>query len=390
MTNKLTSIDTLLPDNAAFMARTELSQLRRLGMSAMNLDTVTGHALGILGQRPSVRHLACVTDEILTFLADAGLLILEDIRVYRDADQAERHADDLIGAGHQLFGPYPLREDRFPPEAQLVPPSLWRSLNSKANLGDLVPSKNLAPRHIWRDGNVFEIPTGGVFVKFGGAEATGNGHCVRYCPDTNRFAEAINWFRTEGCAHQLVVEQAIDTCITWGANIAVTQNGCRYLGAAEQLFEAPGQQSGSIIDPDFPFPQAAIDLVTNIGEAARLRGYLGIAGFDIGLAKDGRLIVFDPNFRINASTSQVLLHPAASARSALGVSQSFHVTSDLTADELMRCLTGPVSDGWLVPTRMIDGRWLDDAAPRSACTGFVLGTTRDEAAANFELLKTMI
>ncbi|TGD42466.1 hypothetical protein EEB11_14450 [Pseudotabrizicola sediminis] len=65
MANPLTPIDVFLPHDAAFMARTELSQMRRLGMNAMNLDTVTGHALGVIGRRLSVRHQACVTDEIL-------------------------------------------------------------------------------------------------------------------------------------------------------------------------------------------------------------------------------------------------------------------------------------------------------------------------------------
>ncbi|TGD41347.1 hypothetical protein EEB11_18865 [Pseudotabrizicola sediminis] len=390
MANPLTPIDVFLPDDAAFMARTELSQMRRLGMNALNLDTVTGHALGVIGRRPSVRHQACVTDEILAFLTDAGLPILEDIRVYRHADQAERHADGLIASGYRLFGPYPLREGRFVPQAQLVPSSLWRSLNSKANLGQLVPSEHLAPRWMWREGGVPELPTGGVYLKYGGTEATGVGHCVRYCPDADSFARALDWFRAEGCADQLVMEQAIDTDITWCANVSVTETGCLYLGAAEQLLNAPGQQSGSMIDPDFPFPQAGIDLVIHISEVARARGYLGIAGFDIGRAVDGQLIVFDPNFRINACTGQVLLHPAASTRSGLGVSRSFHVTSKLAADELMNRLTPPIADGWLVPTRVIDGRWLDADAPPAACTGFVLGRTREEAAANLLLLKTMV
>lgn len=390
MPNPLSPIDVLLPDDAAFMGRTELSQLRRLGMNAMNLETITGHALGVIGRRPSVRHQACVTDEILAFLTDAGLPNSEDIRVYRNADQAERHADGLIAAGYRLFGPYPLRDGRFPPQAQLVPPSLWRSLNSKANLGELVPSEHLATRWMWRDGEVLELPSGGVYLKYGGTDPTGVGHCVRYCPDTDSFVRALDWFQAEGCADQLVMEQAIDTDITWCANVSVTETGCHYLGAAEQLLDAPGQQSGSMIDPNFPFPKAGIDLVIQIGEEARARGFLGIAGFDIGRAADGRLIVFDPNFRINACTSQVLLHPAASTRSGLGVSRSFHVTSKLAADELMSRLTPAIADGWLMPTRVIDGRWLGADAPPAACTGFVLGSTREEAAANLLHLKTMV
>ena len=390
MANPLTPIDVLLPEDAAFMARTDLSQLRRLGMNAMNLDTITGNALGVLGRRPSVRHQACVTDEILVFLTDAGLPMSEDIRVYQTADQAECHADGLIAAGYRLFSPYPLRDGRFHPHAQLVPSSLWRSLNSKANLGQLVSSEHLAPRWIWHEDEGLELPAGGVYLKYGGTEATGVGHCVRYCKDADSFAQGLDWFRAEGCADQLIMEQAVNTEITWCANISVTEMGCHYLGAAEQLLDAPGQQSGSIVDPDFPFPQSGIDLVISIGEVARAQGYLGIAGFDIGRADDGRLIVFDPNFRINACTSQVLLHPAAGTRSGLRVSRSFHITSRLAVDELISRLTPTIVDGWLVPTRVIDGRWLGVDAPSSACTGFVLGNTRDEAVTNLSVLKAMV
>lgn len=390
MLNPLIPINALLPDDAAFMPRTVLAHLRWLGMNALNVETITGHALGVIGQRPSVRHQACVTDEILTFLKDAGLPVGEDIRVYRDAEEAEQHADALIAEGYRLFGPYPLRESRFADAAQLVPAALWRSLNSKAKLGDLVPPRHLAARQLWREDDSPDLPIGGIYLKYAGTEPTGVGHCVRYCPDNDSFVRAIDWFRSEGCADQLVMEEAIDTDITWCANIAVTETGAHYLGAAEQLLEAPGQQSGSMIDPDFPFPEEGKDLVVQIGETARARGFRGIAGFDIGRSRDGRLIVFDPNFRINACTSQVLLHPSASQRAGLGVSQSFHVASTLSADALMDRLAPAIADGWLVPTRVIDGRWLGDEAPPAACIGIVLGGTRADAQANLARVKSLV
>ena len=390
MSQPLIPIDSRLPDDAAFMARTELSQLRRLGMREMNLDTITGHLLGVLGQRPSVRHQSCVTEEILGLLTSAGLQIEEDIRIYRDPDEAERLADDLVAEGFRLFGPYPLREGRFAPEAQLVSANLWRALNSKRNLADLVPPEHLAPRHILSWETLPQLPPCGVYLKFAGAEATGSGFCVRHCPDKESFARALDWFRDEGCTDDLLVEHAVDTVATWCANVVVTPEATHYLGAAGQVLSAPGQQSGSIIDPKNPLPEAGANLAICIGEAARSRGFLGVAGFDIGLASDGRLLVFDPNFRFNACTGQILLHSSAASRAGLSVSLSFNLTSELSMQSVMRRLAGPIADGWLVPTRLVDGRLLPDGAPSVTCTGFVLGKSEEMSVATLKNLEIMI
>lgn len=390
MSDLLTPIDAGLPVDAAFMARTELSQLRRLGMREVNLDTITGHLLGVLGRLPSVRHQSCVTDEILNFLTSAGLRIEEDIRIFRNADEAERHADALIAEGFRLFGPYPLRLGRFAPEAQLVSADLWQFLNSKRNLGALVPPEHLAPRQILQPDEVPRLPTGGAYLKFAGTEPTGSGYAVRHCPDDASFARAIDWFRAEGCAGDLLMEHAIDVVASWGVTLSVAPEGSHFLGAAEQLFETPGRQSNSVIDPTSPLPDRAVALACRVGDSARERGFVGIAGLDIGLGRDGRLVVFDPNFRFTASTGQILLHPAAAHRSGLGVSLSFNLTTELAMPALMRRLSVPIGEGWVVPTRLVDGRLLSANAAASTCTGFVMGETRATATANLNRLQAMI
>lgn len=386
----MTLVDTLLPRDIAFMARTDVSQLRHLGMGPLNLDTITGHALGILGSRPSVRHQSCVTDEILVFLEDSGLQITEDIRVYRDEKEALHHASTIVHEGFRLFGPYPLSAGYFSPEVQLVSAKLWGYLNSKANLQKLVPSQYLAPRRLWRIGSTPEIPSHGVFLKFSGIEPTGQGYCVRYCPNIESFEQAIAWFRLQGCEEHLVCEDVIETEIVWGVNICVTQTASYFLGAAEQIVDSPGQQTGSIIDHTVVFPPNGVELVRQIGEMARALGFIGIAGFDIGYDKKGRLFVFDANFRITASTSQVILHQSSPIFSEQPVSHSFHVSSSQAAEELISRLRAPIMDGWLMPTRLIDGRWLGPDAPASACTGFVLGRSRQEAEARVQTLSTLV
>ncbi|WP_460273538.1 hypothetical protein [Celeribacter sp. ULVN23_4] len=380
---------TLCPDNAAFMARTDLEQTRMLGYTPFNLDAVTTFLLGLLGNRATVRHICGTTDEILRFLTEAGLSITEDMHRYENGAEAETIADRLVSEGKKLFWPYPLRAGRFTDAAHLVPPALWASLNSKTTLPDLVPSDALAPRRQYATealAHGVELPA---YIKAGGTEATGWGYAVQYCETAEQVAKAQAEFADKSI-DTVISEAAMPVLRCWCVNLAVMADGVHVLGAAEQTFSAPARQLGSVIDPDHLFPTEGHALALTVAEAARKRGFLGVCGLDIGQTPEGRFIVFDPNFRFNSSTPQVLLHPAATARSGLKLSQSFGGKTNSSVTALIDRVKGPVEDGWFVPTRLIDGSLLPAAEGISHCTGFVLADTRAEAETRSRLLQSLI
>lgn len=373
--------EALLPADAAFMGRTDLRQTRMLGFSALNADSVTCTLMGIMGRRPAVRHRAGVTEAILRIFEQAGLPVDEDLRVYETADEAERCADRLVEEGFRLFSPYPLREGRFPDAAQLTPPDLWRHLNAKENLAELVPAENLPPREIVPADRLAVRPfAGAVYLKAGGNLATGFGYAVRYCGDAASYAAAFDWFtaRSEDIP-SVIIEADMRTSACWCVSISVGEAGARYIGAAEQVFDAPGKQAGSVVDPESPLPQAGISLAVEVGNKAAEMGFRGIAGLDIGAAANGRMVVFDPNFRFNSSTQQALLHEPAARRSGLACSFSFNRPVSLPFTELARLISGPIAEGWFVPTRLFDGALCPAANGKSLCTGFVLGRDRQDA-----------
>jgi len=347
--------------------------------------------MGLLGKRSSVRHRSGVSDEALGVMDRAGLAFEEDVRVYETGRQAERHADKLIEEGKKLFWIYPLAEGRFPQSAHLVPPDLWRWLNAKQHLDQLVAGENMSNREIFTIDQLFasgfKKP---VYLKAGGDLATGWGYAVRYCHDRASWLEAVQWFGSLDGVETVIVEDVIAVRSCWCAAIVVEQNKTSFAGAAEQVFTSPGQQSGSIIDPQNLLPAAGVQLAIDVGEAARDKGFIGMAGLDIGLATDGRFIVFDPNFRFNASSSQVLFHGSAAQRSGLSASHSFHVTTPLQLSDLVQRLHGPIDDGWFVPTRLIDGKLLPAAKGKSVCTGFVLGENRHDAIARCDRLTAIV
>ncbi len=376
------STDRLYPATAAYMARTDLWQTRMLGFKPFYLDIITTLLMGLLNGRPTVRHRSGASDEILAVLDRAGLEIAEDMRIYEQPEEAEQFAQELVEEGYKLFWPYPLPEGRYPEGAHLVEPELWRRLNAKQNLDAIVPAANLAPRQIMSLADLrrcaFERP---VFLKAGGDAPTGAGVAVRPCTDQASWLDAIDWFEAQAEIESVIVENDVPVSTCWCVTILVEADRVTCIGAAEQVFQSAAKQSGSVIDRNNPMPPAGAELAVKVGEAARRQGFVGVAGLDIGLAHDGRLIVFDPNFRFNASSAQVLLHGSASRRGGFSASASVFVTTQLALADIAKAARGPIDDGWFVPTRLIDAALLPEAKGTSFCTGFVLGANRAEAIA---------
>lgn len=382
--------DLLYPRHAAFAPRTDLFQTRYLGYSALQLDSLSGWLIGMFGERPTVRHEACAGDEVLALYRRAGLDVAEETLPYRTADEAFRIAGDLVERGCRLTWSWPPPEGRFGDDAHLVPPSVWRRLNAKQHLDELVPAEHLAARRLVSMAELVTLePELPVFLKAGGEDATGWGYAVRHCPDRASFDEARRWFAERGDLPGVLVEQALDVERSWCAGIAVV-DATVCLGGAEQLFGAPGRQSGSAVDPEQPFPEEGRSLAVRAGEAARARGFRGVGGLDIGRCRDGRLVVFDPNFRINSSTTQLLLHPPAAARAGLPASRSVQLAPPGSFAALADRLARAIDAGWFVPARVLNGEKHPLSGGRHMVSGFVLGEDRDRAEAAARSLERLV
>lgn len=375
--------DRLYPADAAFAAITNLFETRMLGLTVLQLDTVTTMAMGLLGSRSAIRHEASTGPEALAIFRRAGVPIQEEILTYASAQQAQQLADELVAAGKRIFWPYPPPAGRYAEEAHLVAPSVYRYLNAKENMNAIVPADHLPTREILSHEELQAFqPTVPVILKASGDAATGWGFAVHPCPDQASFDAARRWFHTHrDSVPAVIVEEFVAVSHCWCAGIAVGRSGTACFGGAEQLFQAPARQSGTVIDPEAEFPAAGITLAESIGEAARHLGFEGIAGLDIGLGPDGRLVVFDPNFRINSSTSQLLFHPSAAERAGLPVSRSFQACIGGPFKDVSARLEAPIEEGWFVPTRIFNGEKHPLSDGKHIVTGFVLGSVRTETEA---------
>lgn len=375
------SSDQLYPAHAVYAARTDLFQTRMLGYTPLNLDTATSALMGLLNGRATIRHEAGAGPEILELFSRAGIEVMEEMHLYRTGAEARACGERLIENGYRLFGPYPLPENWYADDAQLVEPGLYRRLNAKQNLPQIVSQENMANQRIMShemlEKHQFLSP---VCLKAGGDAATGWGYAVFPCPDENAWIAAKAWFRErQNDIPSVIVEDWLEVDRCWCAGIAVGETGTRCFGGAEQVFSSPTKQCGSIMDTENGFPPEGMELATKVGEVARELGFRGIAGLDIGRTVDGRFVMFDPNFRVAACTSQLLFHPAAAARIGMPLSRSFQVKPAGEFRSVAEKIHRPIDEGWFVPTRFFNGEKHPSGDGRHIVTGFVLGVNREAA-----------
>jgi hypothetical protein len=248
-------------------------------------------------------------------------------------------------------------------------------------LASLVSQEFLPQRQVLSHEELSEFElTEPVFLKAAGDAATGWGFAVRPCRDRRSFEDARRWFaQHRDRAPAVLVEEWVEVLTCWCAGVVVRDDGTECFGGAEQIFSSPARQSGSMIDPEDAFPDAGKKLAVQIGEAARKRGFRGIAGLDIGIRQDERLVVFDPNFRVNSSTTQLLYHASAAARADQSVSCSFQARPQGSFSGLANSLGAPIDEGWFVPVLLFNGERHPLSEGAHAVTGFVLGENRANA-----------
>jgi hypothetical protein len=377
-------LEVYIPENTAFMARTSSAETRLLGYSPLQSETLASHTMGLFPGRSTVRPLAAVTEEVLSLFEASGILVAEKIRTFSDLGEAESSGLELARSGHKLAYIYPLSKEVFQEDDLWVPRDLYHFLNAKRSLFGLVPEEHRAHRYI---ASICQLRREGyqkpVFLKYADASATGWGFAVRGVRLMEEFSTALDTFESMGCgpSTELVVEayEQVETC--WCASLAIADGQSECFGGAEQLFAAAARQSGSVIDPDNAFPSAAAQVCRSVAERARKMGYRGFAGIDIGRTVDGRLLIFDLNFRVNASTAQLVYHAAACDRSGLAASRSFNCRAGGPFKVLAGKLRPELESGRLILTRVIDAAFMPLAEGRHFVDGFVLGRDRSDAEA---------
>jgi hypothetical protein len=310
-----------------------------------------------------------------------------------DSPASQRHAIDQLARANlriALQHAHPL--DELPAPAWWIAPELLSFLNNKANLAKLAPDGHIPHREIISGAELSPehpaIRRYPVFVKVATELSTGGATAVRRCRTPAELAAVAVEFAGQGT---VVVEDAFEFERSFCVQFAITPDGMvRYLGAAEQIINEHCGYAGSWFDlrtePDVGF----IELGTAISELASALGYYGIAGYDMARRADGKVIVFDLNFRINGSTTALLLSQSIFAARGTPVLRSGRWQGTGTFADLRDVVMRATEAGWLVPYAVVDPQYSSTPDAHPLLGALIVGESGEAVNARDAQLRAML
>lgn len=299
--------------------------------------STTGSLLLLAGEMPIVCHQNVTEPSCLAFFEEKGLKIANNRYIYHNQNSYYEVLHKFQLASDKVVINYPHLPEELNYGKYWVQPKLLSYLNNKGNLEELVPKENLAKRkvmpitHFLNSKNfLFDLP---FVVKAATDEPAGAGLDVVICRNEGQLLEAKELFKS--CKF-VVIEEFIPIKQNYCIQFAQTHKGSLiYLGAAEQIITEEGKYGGNWIERANQLPKKVIELAEMIMKKSISMGYWGIAGIDIVIGEDERVLVIDLNFRQNGSTGALLLKE--SIMNALNVQtlklRSFKTTIDFTKVE---------------------------------------------------------
>ncbi|MCA0757190.1 ATP-grasp domain-containing protein [Paenibacillus sp. N4] len=269
----------------------------------------TGRLLSIAGKMPILCHSGVIEPSSLSILKESGLQLANKIHTYCDERSYYKKLNEFNHSKDKVVVNFPHLLEELNYNKYWIAPELIAYLNNKGNLKDLVPKQNLARRKVLSISDFAQeknFPFGLPFVaKAATDEPQGGGIEVVICKNNADLQYAKQLFNS---CNFVVMEEQIPILRNYCVQFVQTYKGdFIYLGAAEQIINEGKYTGNWVTQEDNQLPEKVIQLGEQIMEKAVSLGYYGIAGFDIVISEDNRIIAIDLNFRMNASTVALLL-----------------------------------------------------------------------------------
>jgi hypothetical protein len=313
------------------------------------LDWLTGNQLAVVGDVSVICSAGCNTPAAQALLSDAGLEITSTAVAYRNEKLAFELARDVARRGEKLAVQHAYPSGVVPPEALWIEPSLLSYLNNKANLRELVDEPHRPRRGAYRLSDVvarqasLALP---IVLKLATDDSTGGGTAVAVCRTGGDLIDALDRFKSGDRSEAdpaIVAEECLPIVRNPCLHFAVMRDRqVRYLGYADQDVTAAGKYCGNWFELGSALPDRTVAVARRVVEQAAALGYRGIAGVDLAILPDDRVLVLDLNFRINGSTAAVLLAPAIHRAFGRGVMHLRSFTAAV-ADDFRCAIAGMAS-----------------------------------------------
>ncbi len=254
-------------------------------------------------------------------------------------------------------------------------PHLLADLNDKALLSRWVPRAHRARRLVVPVDEVRQAARGfrtPFLLKASTSSSNASGMAVRIVSSPAELRAALLEWRG---VRTVVVEEFQTFARNLCLNYATDGRRVHYLGSGEQRVDGTAYL-GSWVDPESRAPKAAIALGHEIMERGRRQGYVGMAGFDIGITPRGHPIAFDLNFRLCGSTFSLLYQDALRQRSRkMGCLTSIRVVGKSGARRMLTATRKAMRAGIFLPYAIFTPE-LETRQTHPVVYGLVLGRDR--------------
>ena len=344
------------------------------------LDSLAGGGLPIVGAMPAICSRGSVTPRTLELFDLAGLPITPDRILFDAGTDTECVANVVAHRSETIVLQHAFPTGVIPDQRLWMDVDRLSYLNNKANLAALVRPENLPDRKVVDSEPYFEGgPSLPIVLKVVTQQSTGAGKGVAVCHNDQDLAAAETLF---GGCEQVVAEDFLDIADNPCLNFAAMSDGSvRYLGFAEQIVTPEGKHRGNWIDLDATIREDVIDAAAEPVRRGAKLGYTGIVGIDVAIIRDGRVLVLDLNFRINASTPALLFGDAIRERDGATVIHFRRMQGEGGAVRLADDLTPFVADGRIVPVSLFDSPAAGYSEKPSSALVLVAGHSRREVLA---------
>jgi len=374
------TLDVFFGSDIVYCQRISPTACRWLPFEAPSMDMMTGGSLSITGEMPHVCSAAVSTPKALQLLKDAGLPVPgKDLFRYRDKGDYIRLLRELSRKGKKVAAQYLHDGSELPVSNCWIPPAVHSFVNNKANLGAMVDACCLPRRAIvpftGLAGHLSSHPLP-LVVKAVTDESTGAGLDVVICETPCDVRRAEELF---GICEYVVVEEFLQISRNLCLNYAVTPMGeTIFLGCAEQLSDRNGLYLGNWLGDGIEAPAEAVEIGARVVMKGFNLGYFGLVGIDMAVLNDGRIMVFDLNFRINGSTTPLLLAKSVMATFGRPLIRVDRFVGTGAYQEMIDVVYGEMGKGKLVPVASYDPEAGGYPAGQPRLIAMVLGETRDE------------
>lgn len=345
-------------------------------------DSLTGNQLCVAGTMPVVCSAGSACPEGLELMAEAGLEAGVSRYTFRDDREAVDVALGLVKEkGWKLVVQHVHPTGVLPADACWIAPRLLSQLNNKRNLCTLAPAAHVPARSVALRAEFFraQAPRFPVVLKAVTDQSSAGGAGVLICRSKEDLLAASDYFLR--CDH-VVVESflriARNPCLHYTVMPDAT---VLYLGFADQDVTEEGRYRGNWIHLRSPIPQEAVEAGRAVMQRGAALGYRGLAGIDMALLSDGRIVVLDLNFRVNGSSAAVLLAPQILRQRGPAVMHLRSFRGNRTFAEMIVAARAAVRRGRLLPLGTFDPQSAGHPTQSPRLNGIVLGSSQPEVLA---------